>query len=197
MAALSASFLVALSCSTTIPPADYYVLGSQQASPRSNPASTLPYTLSVAHFESAETFLRKSIVWQTDENQLGYYSYQRWAETPAEMFSYRLYQRAHESGLFRQVVWGLSTGEADLIVKGKITSFEELDTSEGWYGKVQVEAVLLKSDGAILWSGLVGDTQPAAEKSVKAAVDAITKATEVTLTKILSSIEQTLGKQSQ
>ncbi len=197
VASLALSFLLVVSCSTTVPPANYYVLVSPQIPLQKPPVDTFDYTIAVAHFESDETFLRKSIVWQTDTSQLGYYSGERWAETPAEMFSYRLYQRVLESGLFHHVVWGLTMGEGNLVLKGKITSFEELDTPERWYGKVQVEAVLLKSDGTVLWSGQVGDKEPAAEESVKAVVDAITKATDMTITTILLSLEQTLAEQAQ
>ncbi len=188
------SFLLILSCSTTVPPATYYVLGSPQISAKPTPVAKFNYTLAVVHFESAETLLRKSIIWQND-SQLGYYSYQRWAETPAEMFSYRLYQRALESGLFRHVIWGSGTGEVDLVLKGKITSFEEIDTPEGRCGKVQAEVALLKNDGTVLWSGLVGDTEPAAEENVKSVVSAITSATETAITSILSSVENTLGEE--
>ncbi len=197
-AALSmAAPLVLASCATSIPPTNYYVLGLSNSPAQTAVESSFPYTLAIAPFESESIYLRKKIVWRSGPNRLGYYSYDKWAALPAEMFSYRLYERAQSSGLFKSVVSDAASGSADLILRGRITAFEEVDTPEGWFGRVEVEAELTQSDGTVLWSGVAGHTEPAAEQSVQATVKAISRATEATITALLSSVEQALRDRQQ
>lgn len=187
----TAAPLVLTSCAS-IPPTNYYVLGLSHDLPQTAYESSLPYTLAIAPFESESTYLRKKIVWRSGPNRLGYHSYERWAALPAEMFSHRLYQRAHSSGLFDRVVSDTSPDSADLILRGKVTAFEEVDTPEGWFGRVEVQAELTQDDGTVIWSGVAGHSEPAAEQSVQATVKALSDATEATITAILSSVEQAL-----
>jgi ABC-type uncharacterized transport system auxiliary subunit len=190
--ALTAAILsCALSCAS-IPHTNYYVLGLSHNPDQTTHESKFPHTLAIAPFKSESTYARKKIIWRSGPNHLGYYPYDRWAALPAEMFSHRLYQRALNSNLFGRVLSGAASEDADLILKGRITSFEEVDTREGWFGKVEVEAELVQSDGTVIWSGIVGHTEPAAEESVDAAVNAIARATEATITIILSSAERSL-----
>jgi len=186
-----AALLLAASCAT-IPPTNYYVLGLPSERGHSGGDGKFPYAVSVAPFESEPVYLRKKIVWRSGSSRVGYYSYERWAALPAEMFAFRLYERARGSGLFKDVCASSLSGEADLILRGKIMSFEELDTSDGWLGRVEVKVELADADGAIIWSDVVARTAPASEESVEAAVAAIASATEAVITEILASVEQAL-----
>ena len=193
-AALAAAILMVAGSCASVPPTNYYVLGSPRESERGGGESVFPYSVSIASFESEPVYMRKKIIWRSESNRMGYYSYDKWAALPAEMFTFRLYERAHDSGLFGSVRADAPHGRADLILTGKIISFEELDTAQGWFGKVEVDAQLVDTDGTVIWSGVVGQTEPASEESVEAAVEAMASATEAVITRILSSVENALGE---
>jgi ABC-type uncharacterized transport system auxiliary subunit len=108
------------------------------------------------------------------------------------MFAFRLYERAHGSGLFGSVRAEGSRAEANLFIGGKIIAFEELHTADGSYGRVEVKIELTNSDDKIIWSGVKSHTESASEPGVEAVVEAIATATEAVITEALSSIELAL-----
>ena len=180
-----------LSCAS-IPPTNYYVLGLPRESARSGGESRFPHAVSIGPFESEPAYVRKKIIWRSESNRLGYYSYDRWAALPSEMFAFRMYERADGSGLFRSVRPEGSRAEADLFIGGKIIAFEEFDTADGSYGRVEVSIELTDGDGGTIWSGVKSHTEPTAEPGVGAVVEAIAAATEAVITEALSSIESSI-----
>ena len=187
---LTAAISVGIFSCATVPPTNYYVLGrSDHAGQMSE---TLPYTIAIAPFESETTHMRKKIAWRSETGRLGYYPYDKWAALPAEMFAFRMYQRAHSSNLFSRVVSGTASDDVDFILQGELISFEEMDTPEGWFGAVEARVELLRRDGTIVWSGTASHMEPATEEAVDAVVKAIADATEATITEMLSSIEESL-----
>jgi ABC-type uncharacterized transport system auxiliary subunit len=187
---LSVLILSLSGCATELPPTSYYVLGLPLHSPtRERPA--LPYSLSVGRFKADPPLLRRAVVWRT-ENQVGYYTYEKWAELPSRLFSHRLYRRASGAGLFERVELGNGGAEADLTLKGTLLAFEEVNTPQGAFGRVEIEAYLSKSDGTPIWSGTVGKEVPVEGENAKAAVRAITQAAEEAITSLLSSLQEAL-----
>lgn len=184
VAALAAG---SLSCAS-IPPTNYYVLGLPREGNAPIGESNSSYTVSIAPFESEPAYMRKKIVWRSESNRMGYYSYEKWGALPAEMFAFRMYERAHGSGLFESVRSEGSRKEADLFIGGRIIAFEELDAADGLYGKVEVEIELSDGEGKIIWSGVENHTTPASERSVEAVVEAIADAADAVITKALVSI---------
>ena len=180
-----------LSCAS-IPPTNYYVLGLPRESARSGGESRFPHAVSIEPFESEPTYVRKKIIWRSESNRMGYYSYERWAALPAEMFAFRMYERARGSGLFRSVRPEGSRSEADLFIGGKILAFEEFDTADGSYGRVEVALELTDGDGETIWSGVKSHTEPTTGPGVEAVVEAIAVATEMVITEALSSIESSI-----
>lgn len=177
-------------CAVKIPPTNYYVLGLPLSPPPKGKA-VFPYSLTIGMFSAESPLLRKNVVWRKD-NTVGFYSYEKWAELPARLFSYRLYRRAVAAGLFTSVEFRAAAGETDLVLRGRLLHFEETTTSEGVFGTVAVEARLLSKDGTLIWTGTVEKRVPVEGEGAKASVAAITKAAEETITSILSSIEQAL-----
>ncbi len=191
---LIAAFMVFLamapaSCAS-IPPTNYYVLGFSDASQIADRDHVFPHTLAVANFDSKPLYIRKKIIWRSESNQVGYYSYEKWAALPAEMLSYRLFARANESRLFNRVIMGAAAIDADFVLTGTILSFEELAAPEGLFGKVEVKAELLRRDGTVLWTDIAGHAEPVTGQKMEDTVGAIATAAEKTITEILSSVEQ-------
>ncbi len=180
-----------LSCAS-IPPTNHYVLGLPREPPPPGGETRFPQAVSIDPFESEPMYVRKKIIWRTESNRLGYYSYERWAALPAEMFAFRMYERAHASGLFRSVRAEGSRAEADLFIGGKIIAFEELDTADGSYGRVEVKIELTDGGGKMIWSGVKSHTEPASGPGIEAVVEAMAAATEAVITEALSSIASSL-----
>lgn len=183
------SLLVA--CSTTVSPVSYYVLGLPVKPPPPAEQAAFPYSVAISRFETRPLLLRAGIVWRSGD-AVGYYTNDKWAETPVTMFTYRLYRRTSESGLFNHVVPGMPSAGTDLVLEGTLTAFEEVDTPQGAFGRVGIDARLSTSDGKLVWSGTVEKEEPVKGEGAKAVVQAISKATEETITSLLSSIAEAL-----
>jgi ABC-type uncharacterized transport system auxiliary subunit len=181
-------------CSARIPPTNYYVLGFTDSQTQNPLESRFPYTLLVEPFESNSVYLQKKIVWRSGPNEIGYYPYEKWAALPSEMFTYRLYRYAQESGLFQRVYSIDAPRPTDLRLGGRIMAFEELDTPEGRFGHVSVSAELARADGTIIWNGESSHKIRMAEQTPEAVVNAIAAATEAVVAEMLSSIEQLLAQ---
>jgi len=195
LALMLAFCAVVASCAST-PAPNYYTLEPSTDAEPAIRETPLPYTLVIARFGAEQPYDSRRIVWRAGSNRLGYYPREKWASLPEEMFSYRLHERAYGSNMFRHVSLGVDADNADLILRGRITSFEELDTHDGWFGKVEMWAELAQKDGTVVWSGIVGHTERATEQNVDASVRAITEACEVVISSLLSHIDDSLRESS-
>jgi len=182
--------LCLFACATQLTPTNYYVLGLPVAAPPPG-EPVFPVSLAVASFEADSPLLRRNIVWR-ENNTIGFYTNERWAELPGRLFAHRLYRRAAGSGLFERVKLGAISNNADFSIRGKILTFEETTTAEGKFGKVAADVELLDQSGAVRWSGTLEKTEPVQGEGAQATVQAISRAAEATITSILSSVAQTL-----
>jgi ABC-type uncharacterized transport system auxiliary subunit len=185
------SLCLFIGCATSAPTTNYYVLGLPIKSIAPLQKTTSLYSLAIEQFDTRELLLRRNIVWRSDST-VGYYTSDKWGELPGPMFTYRLYRRASESNLFSRVQLGAAAGKTDFILNGKVITFEEVDTREGSFGEVGLEAELTASDGKVIWSGNPGAKAPISGKGGGAAAQAISQATEETITILLSDVMNAL-----
>ena len=185
------AFAFSASCAS-IPSTQYYVLGLPREPDRTSGESKHPYSVLIASFESEAVYMRKKIIWRSQSNRLGYYSYEKWAALPAEMFAFRFYERTLSAGLFKRVNAEGSNNAADLIISGKIIAFEEQDDADGHYGRVTAKIQLADKDGVVIWSGVESHAEPVSEQNIEAVVRAIAGATDAVVTRALESMDSSL-----
>ena len=188
-----AALAFSASCAS-IPSTKYYVLGLPREPDRAPGKSKYPYSVLIAPFESEPIYMRKKIIWRSQSNRLGYYSYEKWAALPAEMFAFRFYERSLNAGLFKRVNAEGSNDAADLVISGKIIAFEELDDADGHYGRVAAKIQIADKDGIVIWSGVESHAEPVADQNIEAVVRAIADATDAVVTRALESMDSSLEK---
>lgn len=186
--------LFCVGCAAKIPPTNYYVLGLPIQTPEAG-QSALPFSVSIGRFEQQPPFDRRNLVWK-EGNEVGFYNYEKWADLPGRLFSYRLYRRADESGLFQKVTLGTSGGQTDYTIKGVLLDFEEVIGADGNFGVVAVEADLVNAEGESLWNGTIKKQVTVHGEDGKAAVQAITQAAEETISSLLSEVTDALSQQT-
>jgi ABC-type uncharacterized transport system auxiliary subunit len=190
MALVLILFALSASCAS-IPSTNYYVLGLPREPDRTGGESKYPVSVFIEPFESEPVYLRKKIIWRSQAN-LGYYSYERWAALPVEMFAFRLYERSHSAGLFKSVRAGGSRDAVDLVISGKMIAFEELATANGHYGRVEAKIEIAERTGTVIWSGIESHSEPVSGHGIEAVVRAIAEATDAVVLKTLESIDLSL-----
>jgi ABC-type uncharacterized transport system auxiliary subunit len=184
------AILFAASCAS-IPSTNHYVLGLPRESDVATGKSKYTYSVAIAPFESEPVYMRKKIIWRSHSTRLGYYSYEKWASLPSEMLALRLYERCHSAGLFK-TVYAEGSGAADLVISGKVIAFEELESEDGHFGRVEAMIQIAERDGESIWSGVVSHAEPVGERNIRTVVQAIADATDEVLTQAIESMDSSL-----
>ncbi len=183
-------FVVLTGCAGSLPPTNYYVLGLP-VNPPPPGKPVLPYSIAIGDFDAQPPLVRRNIIWRSGE-KVGLYTYDKWAELPSQVFRDQLYRRASESDLFHQVRYGTFATQADFLLEGMLTDFEEITTPQGTFGKVAVQANLTDKSGNQIWSGEVENVEPLPGEGGAAAAKAINVAAEQTVSKLLQDVSKAI-----
>ena len=138
------------------------------------PASyTYPIDLVVGRISGPDLLETPPIVYKTGRNVIGTYQYHRWTDAPVEMVQTKLVRTLRTSGVFQSVSaqGGASSGE--LMVRGRLYDFEEVD-GDAVAGLVSMEFELFNRKTAkVVWSHFYTHTDPVESKQVVAVVEAL------------------------
>ena len=136
-------------------------------------AYTYPIDMVVGNISGPDLLEATPIVYKTSRNQMGTYLYHRWTEPPVRMIQAKLIRLLRTSGEYQSVSSPGSGSAGDLVVRGRLYEFAEVD-SEGINGLVSMEFELYNRKTAkILWSHFYSQTEPVEGKQVPAVVEAL------------------------
>lgn len=166
----AALLLLALaSCGGKVPPTRHYTLEI----PLSNPAraaNSFPVTVAVVRFQAPRPLQQDRVVFRPAPNQVDFYDYHRWADSPPDLVTNNLVRHLKESGMFRSVVT-TAGAPADYFLRGTVESLEEVDSGESVSARVALSAELIDArTRQIVWSGRGSHEAPVQERSVEGIV---------------------------
>lgn len=87
----------------------------------------LPYIVEVADFTIAGPYNDSRIALRTDSNELEYYHYHQWAETPGHAVRYFIWRILHDAGIFEVCQLRLTVRTPQYVVTGAINRIERVD----------------------------------------------------------------------
>jgi uncharacterized lipoprotein YmbA len=161
----------------TVPTIHYFTLDKLEPSATSRAVSAGP-VLRVERLGVAEPYADRRMVYRTNQREVGFWDFCMWAQPLDRMVTARIAERLSESGVFRKVdSFPYAWDKADLILKGAVLAFEEVDRDDGWYGRVKINLELIEpASGDVLWSDKVDLERKAQSKNAPAVVDALAQA---------------------
>jgi len=83
------------------------------------------------------------VVYRISPYELNYYSYEFWANKPANLIRDSITQYLSQKKIFQNVIQEISRGDPDILWKSKIYFVEEIDTPEAWYARLSMEIELV------------------------------------------------------
>jgi ABC-type uncharacterized transport system auxiliary subunit len=138
------------------------------------------------------------IVYRTGTNQLGTYQYHRWVDPPVEIVKRKLIRVLQSSGEY-QSVSELGNGSAgELVVRGRLDEFEEVDGATSITGLVTMEFELYnRTTGKILWSHYYSQVEPVQGKEVPDVVSALDRNLERGLKEVVAGLSRHFAAKTQ
>lgn len=150
---------------------------------------TYPIELTVGRVAGPDLLASSPIVYKSGTNQIGTYTYHRWADAPLEMVQEKLARLLRTSGDYESVTAATGSG-GELTVRGRLYDFAEVD-GEAIGGLVTMEFELYNRRTAkILWTHFYSRTEPVQGKEVPAVVQALDRNLDRGLSEVVAGLSK-------
>jgi ABC-type uncharacterized transport system auxiliary subunit len=154
-------------------PAKYYQLTVPAENSQAPPDSVFPITIVMGPLTSSHLYREDPIVYSSNGEAMGTYSYQRWAEPPTEMIQQVLFRSLRSSGRYRSVHALRSSVRGDYLLHGQLYDFKEMSGSP-MSARLSMELELRETKtGNTVWTHLYNHDEPTSGKDVSAVVAAL------------------------
>jgi ABC-type uncharacterized transport system auxiliary subunit len=165
---------LAAGCTTARSPR-YYRLTLTPATPQSG-AVPVPVSILVGRLSAPRILRDDRVVYGMSDVELGVDEYHRWTEPPTEMIEDLLVQRLRHSGQYKSVQRISSTARGDYLLRGHLSSLNEVDDPAGVKARFNVQLELFdQKSGSVVWTGSYSHDEPVEKKSVTAVVESLQK----------------------
>lgn len=167
------------------PEVRYYALALEvpQASAGSGKTS-----LVVRSFTARDPYTQERIVYRSSPYSLDFYSYHRWAASPAELVTDWTRRYLRGTDLFAKV-FPTSDANAELILGGVIRQFEEVDQEQTWEAALSIDFWLARDNQrSPIWSQSYTATQRATKRNPEAIAEAMSRNLETILQKLTTDL---------
>lgn len=115
------------------PPIRYFAL--EPAAPTQVVATPYPFTLLVQRFETALVYDRREIVFRPAQHEVRVYDYRHWVARPGRMVAAAVAAHIDTLGLFEAVTTRSTERTAQYVLRGEVTTLDELDLVETKMGE--------------------------------------------------------------
>jgi ABC-type uncharacterized transport system auxiliary subunit len=168
-------------------PMKYYVLDPGPV-PTPQGAPTYQVTLLVGRVSASHLFRDDRLVYGSGPVQLGVFSYDRWAEPPADLLQDLLVSRLRSTGQYRAVSSLSSNLRGDFIVRSHLWDISEVDQPE-LMARFSFEVELFDPNTRTsVWSHRYEHDEPVQGKTVNDVVVAMDKNVRAAMEQITSGI---------
>ena len=171
-------------------PNKYYQLTVPGNMSAASSTDSFPITLLVGPLSSSHLYREDHIVFSSNNENMGTYESQRWAEPPTEMIQQVLFRELRASGRYRSVYSLHSSMHGDYLLHGHLYDFAEL-TGSTTAARLAMELELRDTKtGATVWTHLYNHDEPVSGKDVPAVVSSLNRNVQRAITEFRASLEQ-------
>lgn len=144
-------------------------------------------SLAVREFRAPTYLHQGAIVYQTSQEQIGFYNYHRWAVDPREVVTNAVTERLRASGNFTLVKLYDGRSDVDCILSGRIEKLQEVDYEGGVKVEVAISVQMTNlSTGAAVWTNTVDEVGTVGRRDVPAVVSEMNRTLERAIEKLLT-----------
>jgi ABC-type uncharacterized transport system auxiliary subunit len=189
---LGAALMLLAACLGRVPAVSYYRLVGPQGC---SPLRTYPYKIAVVPFGASPALRQTSLLYRPSPYELATYDSSRWEAMPSEMVTERLQEFLEDCRLFNGVTrYGLSA-EPQLLLRGRLVGFEEVNGPQGAQAELSVEAELVSlDDSETLWEGRLVARTPMVERSPRELARAMSKSLAAVLEEMTARLAPALER---
>jgi ABC-type uncharacterized transport system auxiliary subunit len=167
----------------------YYYLNAPTVEPAG--AQQFPVTLLVGRLSAPRVLRDDRVVYGMTDVELGVDEYHRWSEPPTEMIEELLVTILRRSGQYKSVQKISSTARGDFLLRGHLTSFNEIDSPNGIVARFNIQLELFDQKlGVVVWSQPYSHDEPVAKKTVSAVVESLQKNVNAGLEQLTGGLTQ-------
>jgi ABC-type uncharacterized transport system auxiliary subunit len=153
----------------------YYRLNLAPATTQSN-LSPFQVSILVGRLTAPRILRDDRVVYGMSDVELGVDEYHRWTEPPTEMIEDLLVQQLRHSGQYKSVQRISSTARGDYLLRGHLTSLNEVDDPSGIKARFNIQLELFdQKSGSVVWTGSYSHDEPVEKKTVTAVVESLQK----------------------
>ena len=152
---------------------------------------TYAVSLLVGNLSAPHVLRDDRIAYGMTDVELGLYWEHRWAEPPPEMLETMLVQKLRASGQYKTVQRISSRARGDYILRGHISSLNEVDLPTGVIGRFAMQLELFQpKTGTVVWTQAYTHDEPVSGKKVNNVVEALQKNVDAGLDQLTSGLNQ-------
>ena len=156
-------------------------------------ASASPFQVSILVGRlTAPRILRDDrVVYGMSDVELGVDEYHRWTEPPTEMIEGLLVQQLRHSGQYKSVQRISSTARGDYLLRGHLTSLNEVDDPSGIKARFNIQLELFdQKSGSVIWTSSYSHDEPVEKRTVTAVVESLQKTVNAGIEQLTSGLAQ-------
>jgi ABC-type uncharacterized transport system auxiliary subunit len=169
-------------------PIHFYEIETPTAPARVN--TTRPIDILVGRI-TGPTFLESEpIVYRTGSNEVGTYQYHRWSDPPVELVQANLIHLLRSSGDYQNVLRAGSGATQELIVRGRLDRFEEVDAANISTLVAMEFELYNRRTAQVLWTHSYSQMEPAQGKEVSQVVQALDRNLDRGLKEVVAGLGQ-------
>ena len=174
----------------------YYRLNLFPVATQSN-ASPFQVSILVGRLTAPRILRDDRVVYGMSDVELGVDEYHRWTEPPTEMIEDLLVQQLRHSGQYKSVQRISSTARGDYLLRGHLSSLNEVDDPAGIKARFNVQLELFdQKSGAVVWTGSYSHDEPVEKKSVTAVVESLQKSVNAGIEQLTAGLAQYFSSHS-
>lgn len=170
-------------------PMRYYTLEAPAMSMHAEEGA-YPVSLLVGRLGAPHVLRDDRIAYGMTDVEMGLYYEHRWAEPPPEMLETMLVQKLRASGKYKTVQKITSSSRGDYILRGHLSSLNEVDLPSGIVGRFAMQLELFQpKTGTVVWTQAYNHDEPVSGKKVNNVVEALKKNVQAGLDDLLAGLD--------
>ena len=183
--------LAVVSCG--VPSTRYYTIEMPRVA--KEPGGSTGRRILVRRLSADQVLVDDRILYRERPNEVAFYAYKRWANPPVDIVTNYIAYRLEASGDYAGVSASRSASPPDLVLRGRLLHFEEVDRGKEVYASVAMALELTDAKTQVqLWRGEADCTRPVAVRDMSGVVNEISGCLEETVSKLLDSMSKELEK---
>ncbi len=181
-----AALVILAGCGGRVRYPNYYTL-NLPAPPDPPAAENAHAAVAIREFRAPAYLRQGAIVYKPSPEQLGFYTYHRWAINPCEFVTNSVIERLRASGDFARVKPYDGRPGIDYVLSGRLEKLEEIDYEGGVKVEVAISAQMTSlATGATVWTNAVSEVGDVKKGDVPAVVSEMNRTMERAIEKLLS-----------